>query len=233
MKKTQDKNVFDLKLHHVYETLISVYDREDMPHHAPIGIRVRGIRDSGNYELEARIFATAKMYTELSYQKACTVHFPGIDQLEYYFLAFRDVLKDNVETIVKKTGVARTINAPVILDLKNYIEASVVSVQDEVLADDLSVASEGDSRLGVFSLKSSAIVVNDPRSLPVSRHGGMLLEFMVKASRLRYLIPASKKFVETRDELKKMLKKMENIAPGDENNVIAATILDQMDRGKD
>lgn len=232
MKKTKNSNAFDLKLHHVYETLFSVYDREGISHHAPIGARVLGIRDSGNYKLEARIFATAKMHDELSLKKECTIHFPGYNQLDYYFLAFRDVINDQVENIVKITSNAKTIDAPVILDIKNYIEARVISIQEEHVTDDLSSTSKRNSRLGIFMLESTAIVVNDPGSMPVSRYGGLLLEFMVKASRLRYLIPGNEKFVDACDELKIMLEKMEQIAPGDEKNIIAATILDKIDREK-
>lgn len=232
MKKIKNKNAFDLKLHHVYEALFSVYDRDGLPHHAPIGVRVLGIHDGEKYELESRIFPTAKMYAELSRQKECTIHFPGYHQLQYYFLAFHEELKDQIVNVVKIVSKANSIDAPVIPDIKNYVEARVISIRNESIRDELSLESQGSSRRGVFSLESTRIIVNDPESMPVSRHGGLILEFMVKASRLRYLNPGSEKFMETRDELKNMLDKLESLAPGDEKNTMAATILDRIDHEK-
>jgi hypothetical protein len=225
MQGVNVKTEFDLKLHHVYETVFSVYDQAGLPHHAPIGIRMLGLKKGGIYEMEARIFQTAKMHADLSFQKACTIHFPRHDQLEYFFLAFRDVLKDQVEGIVKTTIKARTIDAPVIPDIMNYIEAKMTSFREEGVDDRLAMTSGGDASIGIFTLKSSAIVMNDPHAIPVSRHGSLLLEFMVKASRLRYLPPGTEEFTETSDELKQMLEKMEKVAPGDEKNVIGAAIL--------
>lgn len=232
MKNTRVENVFDLKLHHVYETVVSVNDLEGVPHHAPIGIRMLGFQDNGNYELDASIFTTAKMFDALQSQQECTIHFPGYDQLQFYFLAFHDLLKDEIEDIVKNVGKADTIDAPVLLDIKNYMETRVLYIQYESVDDEISASSESGSRRGIFSLESTRVVVRDPNSIPVSRHSGLLLEFMVKASRLPSLISGSEIFMKTRDELKKMLEKMESLAPGDKKNTIAAILLGKIDDEK-
>jgi len=225
------KSEVELKLTHIYESICSVYDQEGKPHCTPIGIQVLAIHENTTYELEARIFATAKMYAELSSQKACTIHFPGYHQLQYFFLAFQDELKEKMNDIVKMTGMkkAKTVNAPLIPGIKNYIEAKVISIREEIVKDEISAESDESSRLGIFSLESTLIVMDDPMSMPVSRHGGILLELMIEASRLKYLNSSGEKFENKSKELKKMLEKLEHIAPGDEKNAIAAIILGKID----
>ncbi len=219
---------FELKRNYLYETIVGVLDGEGKPHLAPLGVRVMDLHEDGRCTLEARVFSTASMYTCLKRSGECTVHFPGLSQLDLFFLPFRDVLPGPYDKVVAPEMLARgrSVRSPVHRGVANYIEAGVAWVKDEAVNDAIAASGGVKAMRGIFQLASRAVIVGDPRSRPINRQDGLILEFLVKASRLRYFAPRSKGQQANITSLAEILDKMEDVAPGDEKNVLARALLE-------
>jgi hypothetical protein len=218
---------FELKANFLYETIVGVLDNEGNPHLAPLGVRVMDVQEGNKCLLEARVFNTATTYSCLKRSGECTVHFPGSSQLGLFFLPFRDVMPGPYEAAVAPGMLAsgQTVRSPVIKLVANYVEAGAAWVKDEAVNDMIAARGGKEAVRGVFRLVSRAIIVGDPRSRPISRQDGLILEFLVKASRLRFLPPGSKEQKASLSDMLDILDKMEFVAPGDEKNEFARALL--------
>ncbi len=221
---------FELKRHYLYESIVGVLDGEGNPHLAPIGVRVIDLHEEGQYLLEARVFRTSAMYSCLRCSGECTVHFPGLSRLDLFFLPFRDVLPGPYEKAVAPDMFTRgrSVRSPVHKGIENYIEAGVTWVKDEMVNDTIAVCGGEGTARGVFQLASKVVIVGDPRSRPINRQDGLVIEFLVNASRLRYFPPGSKEQQASILYLAEILDKMESVAPGDEKNVLASALLESL-----
>jgi hypothetical protein len=217
-----------------YECIIAAYDPSGEPHFSPIGVRVLGERACGTILLEARIFASARMFTCLNQWKACTVHFPMHDQLEAFFLAFQADVPAINDRIIRPGSIlkAETVHAPVWKVMRNYMEARVMSIHEEQVKDEISAFKQEPVRRGVFTLESTNFVIKADGGPPVNRQPGILVEFLVEASRLRWLSPDSELHDQKLNRLREMLETIERVAPGNENNRIARELLESMTAGK-
>jgi hypothetical protein len=224
----------ELKRDYLYEAIVGVLDGEGNPHLAPLGVRVMDLHENGQCMLEARVFSSAAMYSCLKRSGECTVHFPGLSQLDLFFLPFRDVLPGPYEKAVAPGMLTRgrSVRSPVHKGIANYLEAGVTWVKDEVVNDAIAAIGGEKAVRGIFHLASRAIIVGDPRSRPINRQDGLILEFLVKASRLRYFPPGSKEQQASISCLLEILEKMEDVAPGDEKNVLARALLESSKRLK-
>ncbi len=223
---------FELTPSYLYESIAGVLDGEGYPHLAPLGVRVVEKHDDGQFVLEARVFSTAATYSCLKRSGECTVHFPGQSQIDLFFLPFRDVLPRLQEKVAPAGMLARgrSVGSPVHLGIANYIEAGAAWVKDEVVSDAIAAHGGEGSRRGVFRLSSRAVVINDPASRPVSRQDGLVLDFLVKASRLRLFKPGSDEQKSSMSDMAEILEKMEKVAPGDDKNVLAREIIESFRR---
>ncbi|NMC04015.1 MAG: DUF447 family protein [Candidatus Lokiarchaeota archaeon] len=223
-------NGFELRRKHVYETIAGVLDEDGKPHFAPIGVRVVGGGGNGAFILEARVFSASKLYSCLKRGGPCTLHFPGTSQLEFFFLPFHHVLPgllDRLASIGQIAGGHET-QPPVLKSISNHMEATVSWIEDEIVRDGLAGVDGKETSRGVFRFASKTITIGDPRCKPTSRHDGLVLEMVVKASRFHLFPPGSKEQEATLADLLSMLDKMESIAPGDEKNVLARILLDSL-----
>ncbi|MBN2150540.1 MAG: hypothetical protein JW839_03735 [Candidatus Lokiarchaeota archaeon] len=219
---------FELRRGYLYESIVGVLDAEGNPHLAPLGVRVTDKHDDGKLVLEARVFTTATTYPRLKRGGECTVHFPGRSQLGLFFLPFRDVLPGLQEGVAPPgmIGRGRSVATPVHLGIANYLEAGVTWVEDEEVNDAIAAQGAAGSRRGVFRLSSRVVVVNDPGSSPITRQDGLILEFLVKASRFRCCPPGSHLQRATVSELAGIIEKMDNVAPGDDKTALALRVLE-------
>nr|MDO8112889.1 DUF447 family protein [Candidatus Sigynarchaeota archaeon] len=221
---------FELKKGFLYETIVSTYDLPGKSHVAPIGVRMLAIEGKDKHLMEAKIYATSKMYACLCKSKECVIHFPGYHQLEFYFTAFRKEIGEGLHDLEKSWTFtnSKVVNAPVIETIGNYIEARVKSMETEIIYDGLSSAIDGQTTRGIFLLESRSITVKEPSTLPVNRQGGILLEFLVEASRMQFQVPGSSSFEMKKQYLLAMVEKMEQVAPGDGKNHMAKLLLDRV-----
>lgn len=224
-----------MKKGHLYETIVGVLDQEGNPHLAPIGVRVLEMHENGQCVLEARVFSTATIYSCLKRSGECTVHFPNPSQLDLFFLPFRHVLPGLQGKVAppEMLGCGRRVRSPVHCGIANYLEAGVSWVKDETVSDAIAAQGGEGSRRGVFRLSSRGVVINDPASRPINRYDGLILEFLVKASRFRHFPPGSDEQLIYMSEMAEILEKMEKIAPGDDKNAFAHEILDSFRREPD
>ncbi|MEX2683878.1 MAG: DUF447 domain-containing protein [Candidatus Sigynarchaeota archaeon] len=223
---------FDLRRGYLYESIVGVLDQEGVPHFAPIGVRVLELHDDGQCLLEARVFSTAATYSCLKRCGECTVHFPGLSQLDLFFLAFRDELPGVSMKIAPPAMIKRgsSVHSPVHLGIANYIEAGVAFVEDKAVSDVISTYGSESSRLGIFHLSSRVVVINDPASKPINRQDGLILEFLVKASRFRQFPSGSDEQHASLSQLVEIIEKMEKVAPGDDKNALAREIIRSFQR---
>jgi hypothetical protein len=222
---------FELKRNFLYETIVSVLDGEGNPHLAPLGVRVKeNLHGDGQWELEARVFSNAAIYSCLKNSGECTVHFPGPSQLDLFFLPFRGILPSIQEKLAVPAMLARgrLVRSPVFKGIANYMEAGVAWVRDELVSDAIAAYNCEKQMRGVFRFASKAIIIGDPRSPPINRQHGLILEFLVKASRLHCFPPNSKEKQANISCLLEIIDKMEDVAPGDEKNMLARTLLESL-----
>jgi hypothetical protein len=237
MKKSKVKNGgitasdFGLIPDYRYECIIAAYDPSGEPHLAPIGVRVLEERSSSAIMLEARIFTSARMFKCLNHWKACTVHFPMHDQLEAFFLAFQEDVPRISDRIIPPGSIvkAETVHAPVWKVMRNYMEARVMSIHEELVKDEISALKQEPVQRRVFTLETTKLVITAAGGSPVNRQTGVLVEFLVEASRLKWLPPGSELHDQKLNRLREMLDTMERVAPGNESNRIASELLELLE----